>query len=80
MTRDDDVRHRSRRAFFIAGPRDSTWEEGLLAVDSLAAAFRTACGNLGLTYQEALNALSKAWGPGRITSYPTLPLEPPSKK
>ena len=46
------------------------------SVDALALAFRQACACRGLTYSEALNRISAAWGPGYQTISSSRPPEP----
>jgi hypothetical protein len=48
-------------------------EHRLESVDALALALRWACSNLGLTYSECIDRVSKAWGPGQPPSRSTTP-------
>lgn len=64
MSRDPRVTDLARKLFEAARPAEETREAAMRSIEALARAFRVACGNVGLTYTEALDRISNAWGPG----------------
>jgi len=64
MARDPRVTELAKKLFEAARPAEETREGAIRSIEALARAFRVACGNVGLTYTEALDRISAAWGPG----------------